>query len=145
MFEKKTHYKMYKSGKSWAFSMITTASVILLGLSAVGKATTVHADATTAVDSSKEMLQSQDAQQTHLSSKVSLSSVNNKQVSHPRSVAVTSATNASKQASSSDKITISTVHTSSKSVQASSSSVVKSQPANNVNLENTTDPQMSGW
>lgn len=60
MFEKKTHYKMYKSGKSWAFSMITTASIVL-GLGAVGKATKVHADATTAVDSSKEMLQSQDA------------------------------------------------------------------------------------
>lgn len=136
MFEKKTHYKMYKSGKSWAFNMITTASVVL-GLSAVGKVTTVHADATTAVNSSKETLQG--AQSTHLSSKVSLSSAGNKQVSRPRSVAVTSATSAAKQASSSNKTATSTVHTSSKPAQASSSSVVKSQPANTVNLENTTD------
>ena len=41
MFDKKTHYKMYKSGKNWMFGAITTAT-FLFGLSSA--TTTSHAD-----------------------------------------------------------------------------------------------------
>lgn len=40
MFDEKTHYKMYKSGKNWVFGAITTATC-LLGLN-MGAVT--HAD-----------------------------------------------------------------------------------------------------
>lgn len=73
MFDEKTHYKMYKSGKNWVFGVITTATCLLgLNMGAVTHADNVQSSSQNAQPKNESSIQSQ--QSTQSSQKVVLKS-----------------------------------------------------------------------
>lgn len=88
MFDEKTHYKMYKSGKNWVFGAITTATC-LLGLN-MGAVT--HADN---VQSSSQNTQPKNE-----------SSVQSKQASQPSQQVVLKSSQSSQSSSAAAKTTV---------------------------------------
>lgn len=78
MFDEKTHYKMYKSGKNWVFGAITTATCLLgLNMGAVTHADNVQSSSQNTQpknESSVQSKQSQSSQRVVLKSSQSLQS-----------------------------------------------------------------------